>query len=386
MAVHTVRDLAVINKIKKLAKTAPSRDKLIREALGFLKAIIPFNSAVFFDVNPTSLEFTGALLDNLDRDFLSLYFQKFHKRDDTIFCLRGFLKSGYVSQNGNELVALKQHMCSDLYKELLSKFDCHFSLASCFAVDEECFGYLILWRSQAERDFLKKHPEIMRIVAPSITQGLKNRQMSKTTAASQAIPEEERLREIINKRSPPGVLILDQNKTVLYKNEEAQTILYLLSKTWMQSSHSGNGQPGTVPVEILKLCDKLRATSAAKPMDKAEQIAFLTSTVSFGSEVYSLRALLLDKELGSQESSPIVILIENISPTQRFDLEKARDRYQLTFKEREVVELLFKGFTNKEVARELCIGTYTLKDHLKNIRQKMGVYTRTGILSKVVEF
>jgi DNA-binding NarL/FixJ family response regulator len=110
----------------------------------------------------------------------------------------------------------------------------------------------------------------------------------------------------------------------------------------------------------------------------------LTSTISFGSEAYSLRALLLDNGREPSEPSPIVVLIENISPTQRFDLEKARDRYQLTFKEKEVVQLLFEGYTNKEVAKELCIGTYTLKDHLKNIRQKMGVCTRTGILSKVI--
>ena len=250
---------------------------------------------------------------------------------------------------------------------------------------QDCFGYLILWRTQAERDFLEKHSEIMRIVAPCIAQGLKDRQSSKTTATNQAISDEERLMEIINQRSPPGVLILDHHNKVLYRNEEAQAILYLLSKIWAHSDHPGNGQSGTVPVEILKLCDKLRATSAANHIDKTEQIACLTSTVSFGSEAYSLRALLLDKDIESKESSPIVVLIENISPAQRFDLEKARDRYQLTFKEKEVVQLLFKGFTNKEVANELSIGTYTLKDHLKNIRQKMGVYTRTGILSKVIQ-
>ena len=115
-------------------------------------------------------------------------------------------------------------------------------------------------------------------------------------------------------------------------------------------------------------------------------MACLTSTVSFGSEVYSLRALGLDQGMEPNASSPIAVLIENISPEERFDLEKARDRYHLTFKEKEVVELLSRGFTNKEVAHELCIGTYTLKDHLKNIRQKMGVDSRTGILSKFIQF
>ncbi len=386
MEALTDRELSVIDRIAKLVKTAPSRDKLIRETLRLMKTVIPFSSAVFFDVNPALLEFTGAFLDNLNKDFLSLFFQKFHKREDAVLCLREFLKSGHVSMRGSDLVALKPHMCSCFYTEFLSKFDCHFFLATCFTVNQECLGYLIMWRAQADRDFLKKHPEIMRIVAPHIAQGLKDRQPSKKTVANQAISsEEERLIEIINKRSPPGVLVFDQNNRLLYKNEQAETVLYLLSKNWAQLDPSRNGQHGTIPAKVLKLCDELRVTSAAKNPDKTEEIAYLTSTLTFGSEVYSLRALLLDKDIESNDLSPIIVLIEDISPADRFDLEKARDRYQLTFKEKEVVQLLFQGFTNKELAKELCIGTYTLKDHLRKIRQKMGVYTRTGIISKVLQ-
>jgi DNA-binding CsgD family transcriptional regulator len=384
MQALTGKEHSITDKITRLAKTAPSRDRLIRETLGLLKTLVPFDSAVLFEVNPASLEFTGAFLDNLDRDFLSLYFQKFHKKEDAVLCLREFLKNGHVSKRGSDLVALKPYMRSCFYTEFLSRFDCHFFLSTSLAVNRECFGYLILWRTQAERNFLKRHPELMQVVASSIAQGLKDRQAVKTTVSNQPAPEEEKLIEIINKRSPPGVLILDHNNRLIYKNDQAQTILYLLSKTWTRSDAVENGHSETVPAEILKLCDKLRAPSSAQY--KAEQIPFLTSTASFGSEVYSLRALPLDKDAKSKDSSPIVVLIEDISPSQRFNLEKARDRYQLTFKEKEVVQLLFQGFTNKEVAKELSIGAYTLKDHLKNIRQKMGVYTRTGILSKVVQF
>jgi len=382
----TGRELSIIDKITKVVKTAPSRDKLVRETLGLLKTLIPFNSAVFFDVNPASLEFTDAFLDNLDGDFLSLYFQKFHKREDAVLCIREFLKKGYDSKRSSELVTLKSYTSSHFYKEFLSKYNCHYFLATCLVANQKCFGYLILWRAKAERDFLKRHSEMMRIIAPSISQSLENRQPHKRSTVEQTISEEEKLLEIINKRSSPGVLILDHDNRVLYKNEEAQTVLYLLSKTWIQSSLSRNEPPRSLPAEILKLCDKLRATSAAKAIDKTDQIACVTSTVSFGLEIYSLRALLLDKGTEANDSSSIMVLIESISPTQRFDLEKARNRYQLTFKEKEVVELLFQGSTNKEVAKELCIGAYTLKDHLRNIRQKMGACTRTGILSKVLQY
>jgi len=384
MAVLTARELAVIDKIKKLTQSVTNREEFVREALGFLKTVIPFNSAAFFDVNPNTLEFTSAHLDNLGRDFLPLYFQKFYKREDTALGFSEFLKNGYVSKRGSELIDFKHHIYLPLYKELLRKYDCHFFLASGFAVNGQCFGYLILWRGQTERDFSKKHPEMMRLMAPSIADVLKSHQPGTNPSERQTISGEQRLLEIISQRTPPGVLILDPQNHLLYKNEEAQSVLYLLSKSWAHSGPAGNGHPGTVPVEILTFCNKLRATLAKGHRGKTEQIPCLTSTISVGSEVYSLRALLLDNGREPDEPLPIMVLIENISPAKRFDLERARDRYQLTFKEQEVVQLLFQGFTNKEVAKELCIGTYTLKDHLKNIRQKMGVGTRTGILSKVI--
>src|SRR6185503_268010 len=107
MQALTGKEHSITDKITKLAKTAPSRDKLIRESLGLLRTLVAFDSAVLFDVNPATLEFTGAFLDNLDRDFLSMYFQKFHKKEDGVLGLREFLKNGYVSKRGSDLVALK---------------------------------------------------------------------------------------------------------------------------------------------------------------------------------------------------------------------------------------------------------------------------------------
>src|SRR6266446_4489431 len=225
MAVLTARELAVIDKIKELTKSATSREEFVREALGFLKTVVPFNSAAFFDVNPSTLEFTGAHLDNLDSDFLSLYFQKFYKTEDAALGFSELLKNGYVSKRSSDLISLKPYLYSTLYQELLSKFDCHFFLASGFAVNGRCFGYLILWRTQTERNFLKKHPEIMQMVAPSIAHALKSRPPGVTPSENQTISEQQRLLEIINKRSPPGILILDHNNRVLYINEEAQSVL-----------------------------------------------------------------------------------------------------------------------------------------------------------------
>jgi DNA-binding NarL/FixJ family response regulator len=56
----------------------------------------------------------------------------------------------------------------------------------------------------------------------------------------------------------------------------------------------------------------------------------------------------------------------------------------LTAREREVVELLAQGLTNKEIAAELFITTNTVKRHLKSIFEKLDVHTRSAAAAKAV--
>jgi DNA-binding NarL/FixJ family response regulator len=57
----------------------------------------------------------------------------------------------------------------------------------------------------------------------------------------------------------------------------------------------------------------------------------------------------------------------------------------LTAREREVVELLAQGMTNKEIASALFITTNTVKRHLKSIFEKLDVHTRSAAAAKAVE-
>lgn len=50
----------------------------------------------------------------------------------------------------------------------------------------------------------------------------------------------------------------------------------------------------------------------------------------------------------------------------------------LTEREREVLQLLSQGLTNKEIADKLVITTNTVKRHLKGIFEKLGVHTRAA--------
>lgn len=55
----------------------------------------------------------------------------------------------------------------------------------------------------------------------------------------------------------------------------------------------------------------------------------------------------------------------------------------LTEREREVLDLLAQGLTNKEIAERLVITTNTVKRHLKSIFEKLNVHTRSAATAKV---
>ena len=64
---------------------------------------------------------------------------------------------------------------------------------------------------------------------------------------------------------------------------------------------------------------------------------------------------------------------------------KQDDTEQLTEREREVLDLLAKGFRNKEIAERLFISERTVKFHVGIIFQKLGVSNRAEAVSKAIQ-
>jgi DNA-binding NarL/FixJ family response regulator len=77
-------------------------------------------------------------------------------------------------------------------------------------------------------------------------------------------------------------------------------------------------------------------------------------------------------------------MMEGIGRWQETGIKQAMALFNLTDREQAVVENLSRGWTNKEIARELKITEQTVKEHIKHIMQKTKTSTRTGILAQVL--
>jgi DNA-binding CsgD family transcriptional regulator len=60
------------------------------------------------------------------------------------------------------------------------------------------------------------------------------------------------------------------------------------------------------------------------------------------------------------------------------------ERYQLTARELDVLELVLSGAGNKAIASELMLGLPTVKSHLQHVFRKTSVVTRTELVTRIV--
>lgn len=61
-------------------------------------------------------------------------------------------------------------------------------------------------------------------------------------------------------------------------------------------------------------------------------------------------------------------------------IEEIRQKYRLTPREKEFVELIYRGKSNKEIAEMLFLSESTVKSHIYNIFRKMDVRNRVGVI------
>ena len=61
------------------------------------------------------------------------------------------------------------------------------------------------------------------------------------------------------------------------------------------------------------------------------------------------------------------------------------DEYILTKREKEVFKLLITNKTTKEIADELCISEKTVRNHISNVIQKLGVKGRSGAVVELLK-
>ncbi|MBI3621881.1 MAG: helix-turn-helix transcriptional regulator [Nitrospirae bacterium] len=175
------------------------------------------------------------------------------------------------------------------------------------------------------------------------------------------------------RRSLPGLLLFNAAGRLLSANPSADALLPARHRQPVMRTVRTvlRTQVATAP---------WAATATGAPVGPLDHTVMRSGTRTLGLQTFWIN----HQVDGSQ---PLVaVLIERIAPVRagRAGLGKAQRRFGLSPREMDVVEALRNGMSDKEIASSLGIGFETVRDYLKAIRRKLGVSTRTAIISTIL--
>ena len=72
--------------------------------------------------------------------------------------------------------------------------------------------------------------------------------------------------------------------------------------------------------------------------------------------------------------------LKGTSPSSYLHDTSQLSKYPVTPREREIIELILHGETNRVIAEKLFISESTVKKHINNVFRKLGITNRWGLL------
>lgn len=323
--------------------------------LAIVEKGVHFDSAWFIKVNPQSLNIEEIYLHRFNQRAFSRYLDEFYTKAP-IPTLRQIKNEGFISKKGTDLIEHEFWTKNPFYQEIIQPLGLQsFLTSACINSEQEYLGHLVFWRSIERNDFSSQDCFFFE-KASSCIAGLLNH-----LRVDHQEVERPDLLKLINKRSTPGVIILGKGNEMVFINQEAMTLLKIMKsgKAYLSNKEDEN------------FMEKLHLLKAKGEFD----------LFTFRGTTYTCRPIPLEGSL--LHDGAVMLLIEMIHQESAASAGLSRNSSELTARERAVANLISLGKTNKEIALEMGIGIYTVKDHIQNMMKKLQTRTRTGIVSKL---
>jgi len=217
------------------------------------------------------------------------------------------------------------------------------------AVDgPSCWGGVALFREPGKPDFSREQAELVASLSGPLAEGIRRALLTESVSLDDTVPE------------GPGLVLLDGRGKV-----EALTPA---ARRWLGEMIAPS-QSFALPMAVHAVATRVRSAGA-------EQTARLRARTLFG-EWLLLHGSLLDGEPEGQ----VAVIIEPARPAEIAPL--IVEAYGLTEAERQVTQLVTRGFSTKEIAQALFLSPYTVQDHLKAIFDKVGVRSRRELVAQL---
>ena len=134
------------------------------------------------------------------------------------------------------------------------------------------------------------------------------------------------------------------------------------------------------PVVKIIVMDLLPVQADLVDFVKAGASGFILKDATFGDFKRTIRSVVEGKDVLPPTLTGS-LFSQIVERTLTSGKERVIDSVRMTKREREVIELIAEGLSNKEIAQRLNIATYTVKSHVHNILEKLALHTRLQVVT-----
>jgi DNA-binding CsgD family transcriptional regulator/GAF domain-containing protein len=323
-------------------------DALRGDVLRRLRAMLTVDAAFVATVDPATLLFTSAFAEDPLADAGPLFLANEFAATD----VNKFSELADAPRNARSLdmATGSERSLSARYREIMEPLGLGDELRVALRTGAATWGVLCLHRAAGMPGFSRTEVELVEKVAPHIGAGLRHGFLLAHDQPHEAI-------------EGVGLVVLDANAfTVASANAVGQRMLGQLIDP--------NRETFELPVAVRSVA--AHAIASRRERRIAAPSARLCTPMG---QWLRVEATVLDSLDGAEQ---VAVVLESLNPRDIASL--LLDAYALTRREREITELVVRGYATRQIVADLQISAYTVQDHLKSIFEKFGVGSRRELV------
>jgi len=365
MRVNELRtqDLKEVLLISGSASECTTSDELIPLVLSQLEHIFKVDSLNFYYAsrNTQELNLDGAVGRGIEDKYFTQFREYYHQLDPFFRIWSANPDATIIT---DRLAPLKNLTESEYYNDFFRPQSIHHQMSIYLKSKSRLLGVFSLFRPRNASEFSFREQTKANLMASSLTSALKQALTSETVGVQASIID-----SMVTEAPYEGVLVLDAFLEPIYQSKSALRIMSYLN----QAEEGQEVQYGPIPKEI-----HLRCKDFLRSVRPDETSVLNRRQYDFISPVDNQKISIHMRLIPCPKKDPLLVVC--FEPEKRgLDLTKCKKKFCLSQRELDVVSLLAKGLTNKEIGERLFISEYTVENHLRSIYRKMDVNNRTSV-------
>ncbi len=243
----------------------------------------------------------------------------------------------------------------DYYKRFMEPAGFVFSLECNIIFPEgiNCYGVCSLFRDSTRKDFTQEEKSIFELFQPHLSNSLKRYFLN----SQHNLPLSEACGFLAS-----GVILIDNNYKIIFKDKDFDNIL------------RRHGEPDDLNIQnaVIQYCRQISQETGRE----------IKKFWYHNLEKYPLylEIVVLSQKTLNQEHV-FVCKLYDIAEMMKGRLTEVCDKYDISPREYEIINMLIKGYKIEEIAQKLYVSNATIKKHLSSIYSKFKIEGQRQLLS-----